>query len=182
MFKNKIKSPAKTSDVYELHERLVDQITMELAAHNTYLNMSVLFDEIGMFNLRDFAKKQAGEELEHAHKLMDFLSDIGVVYQIGKIPNCAIRLLDESTSPLETVKDLIVLGIGKETELGMYIKETYRLAKSVEPEIEQFLLWYVEEQVEEIAQLDDLLMQFQICGNNLLLLDNSDFVRGLLAD
>lgn len=181
MFDNKVRSPAKTSETEELHKRLVDQISMELAAHNTYLNMSVLFDYVGVFNLGDFAKKQAKEELEHANKLMDFLSDIGVVYQIGSLPTCEIDLLHEA-NPIKIVEILIGLGLSKERNLGNYIKDTYQAAKGLDAEIEQFLLWYVEEQVEEVAQFDDLMTQFSICGGNLLILDNSDFVKQLLED
>lgn len=181
MFENKIKSPAKTSDIHNLHKRLVDQITMELVAHNAYLNMSVLFDHVGVFNLRDFAKKQAKEELEHANKLMDFLSDIGVIYQIGPLPTCEIDLLHES-NPIKIVEILISLGLSKERNLGYYIKDTYQAAKGLDSEIEQFLLWYIEEQVEEVSQFDDLMTQFNICGGNLLILDNSDFVKQLLED
>lgn len=93
---------------------------------------------------------------------------------------CAINLLDEG-DPFEAVKLLVDMSKLREEELSSHIHETYKKAKELSPEIEHFLLWFVEEQVEEVALFSSLIAQVKLSGGNVLLLDNSDFVRQLLT-
>ena len=52
---------------------------------NLYLSMSVHFQKLGLNGSAHWMKKQAEEEMEHAHKMIDFTIDRGGDITIGQI-------------------------------------------------------------------------------------------------
>jgi len=59
-----------------LSEAFNAQVNAEMWSSNLYLSMSVYFQKAGLNGFAHWMKKQAAEELEHAHKLIDKLVDI----------------------------------------------------------------------------------------------------------
>lgn len=60
-----------------LSEAFNAQVNAEMWSSNLYLSMSVYFQKAGLNGFAHWMKKQAAEELEHAHKLIDYALDRG---------------------------------------------------------------------------------------------------------
>ena len=74
-----------------LSEAFNAQVNAEMWSSNLYLSMSVYFQKAGLNGFAHWMKKQAAEELEHAHKLIDYALDRGgdiTIGQIGGIRAC----------------------------------------------------------------------------------------------
>ncbi|HCC52366.1 MAG TPA: ferritin, partial [Porphyromonadaceae bacterium] len=73
----------------ELTEKLSnafnEQIKAEMWSSNLYLSMGVYFMDMGLNGCAHWMKKQAGEEMEHAHKLIDYSVKRGGKVVIGQI-------------------------------------------------------------------------------------------------
>ena len=68
-----------------LSEAFNAQVNAEMWSSNLYLSMSVYFQKAGLNGFAHWMKKQAAEELEHAHKLIDYALDRGGDITIGQI-------------------------------------------------------------------------------------------------
>lgn len=69
----------------KLAEAFNAQVNAEMWSSNLYLSMSVYFQKIGMLGFAHWMKLQAAEELDHAHKLIDYALDRGGDITIGQI-------------------------------------------------------------------------------------------------
>ena len=69
----------------KLSEAFNAQVNAEMWSSNLYLSMAVYFQKAGLSGFVHWMKKQAGEELEHAHKLIDYALDRGGDITIGQI-------------------------------------------------------------------------------------------------
>ena len=67
-----------------LSEAFNAQVNAEMWSSNLYLSMSVYFQKAGLNGFAHWMKKQAAEELEHAHKLIDYALDRGGDITIGQ--------------------------------------------------------------------------------------------------
>ena len=56
----------------KLSEAFNAQVNAEMWSSNLYLSMSVHFQKLGLNGFAHWMKKQAEEEMEHAHKMIDF--------------------------------------------------------------------------------------------------------------
>ena len=69
----------------KLSEAFNAQVNAEMWSSNLYLSMSVHFQKLGLNGFAHWMKKQAEEEMEHAHKMIDFTIDRGGDITIGQI-------------------------------------------------------------------------------------------------
>ena len=69
----------------KLSEAFNAQVNAEMWSSNLYLSMSVHFQKLGLNGFAHWMKKQAEEEMEHAHKMIDFAIDRGGDITIGQI-------------------------------------------------------------------------------------------------
>ena len=72
-----------------LSEAFNAQVNAEMWSSNLYLSMSVYFQKAGLNGFAHWMKKQAAEELEHAHKLIDYALDRGGDITIGQLVDIA---------------------------------------------------------------------------------------------
>lgn len=66
-----------------------EQVEAEMWSSNLYLSMSIYFQKAGLNGCAHWMRKQAEEEMEHAHKMIDFAIDRGgdiVINQINVVP------------------------------------------------------------------------------------------------
>ena len=54
-----------------------EQVEAEMWSSNLYLSMSIYFQKAGLNGCAHWMRKQAEEEMEHAHKMIDFAIDRG---------------------------------------------------------------------------------------------------------
>ena len=131
-------------------DQLNVQITNELAAHNQYLACAVYYDAQTMPQMAAFFYGQALEERDHAMMMVQYLLDSDAPVELGAIP--------AAVSGFEDVVAPVALALDQERRVTEQIHDLFRIAREeVDFASEQFMSWFVKEQVEEVATISDLL-------------------------
>jgi len=139
-----------------------DQIGMEFGAMLQYTAISAHFAGETLTELSQLFAKQAEEEKEHAHKFIQFVVDIG-----GRV---AIPSLPAPQAHFKFAEDAVKLSLEQEIKVTKAINELVALAKEERDFItDNFLQWFVQEQLEEVSSMQDLLSIVQRAGEGNLL-------------
>jgi ferritin len=131
-------------------ERLNTQIGNEFGASQQYIAIAVHYDAETLPRLAAFFYAQALEERNHAMMMVRYLLDAGVD---ATIPGVA--------APRTTFGDIVepvALALEQERRVSDQIGELAGIARQEGDFLsEQFVLWFLKEQVEEVATMSDLL-------------------------
>jgi ferritin len=131
-------------------EALNAQIGNELAAHNQYLACAVHYDAETMPRMAAFFYAQALEERDHAMMMVQYLLDIDAPVVIPGVEAPAATFAD--------VVGPVALALEQEKRVTEQINGLLRIAREESDfASEQFLQWFIKEQVEEVATMSDLL-------------------------
>lgn len=131
-------------------EQLNAQIGNELAAHNQYLACAIWYDAQTMPNMAAFFYAQALEERSHAMMMVQYLLDADA--------DVTIPALDGTTSDFADVVAPVALALEQEKRVTSQINELTKIAREeVDFASEQFMAWFIKEQVEEQATIGALL-------------------------
>jgi ferritin len=131
-------------------ERLNEQIAYEFAAHQQYVANAVHYDGETLPRLATFFYAQAVEERNHAMMMVQYLLDADVEVRIPGIegPKTDFRDLAEP----------VQIALDQERRVSDQIAELARLARDGGDLLsEQFMQWFLKEQVEEVATMSALL-------------------------
>ena len=131
-------------------QALNEHIADEFAAHQAYLAAAVYYDDLTMPRMASFFYRQALEERNHAMMIVKYLLDIdGEV----TIPGVA--------APQNGFADLVApvrMALEQERKVTQQFNELTSLARDANDfQGEQFLQWFLKEQVEEVSLMGDLL-------------------------
>jgi ferritin len=134
--------------------RFTDQLNLqignEFAAHNQYLACAVYFDALTMPQMAAFFYGQALEEREHAMMMVRYLLDTDAAVQIPGVP-APVSDFDDVVAPVR-------LALEQERAVTDQVNELVRIAREENDYAsEQFMQWFIKEQVEEVATMSDLL-------------------------
>jgi bacterioferritin B len=130
--------------------RLNEQIGHELAAHNQYLSCAVHYDALTLPQMAAFFYGQALEERAHALMMVQYLLDTDVPVLIPGV-EAPVASFDGVVAPVE-------LALAQERRVAEQIDELLRIAREESDfASEQFMQWFIKEQVEEVATMSDLL-------------------------
>jgi bacterioferritin B len=130
--------------------QLNEQIGHELAAHNQYLACAVHYDALTMPRMAAFFYAQALEERDHAMMMVRFLLDTDA--------DVAIPALPAPQSGFADVVEPVALALEQERRVTTQINALVATAREeLDFAAEQFMQWFVKEQVEEVATVSDLL-------------------------
>ncbi|WP_121258022.1 ferritin [Nocardioides ferulae] len=134
--------------------RFVDQLNVqignELAAHNQYLACAVYYDALTMPRMAAFFYAQAVEEREHAMMMVQYLLDTDTEVRFPGV--------EAPVSGFEDVVAPVALALEQEKRVTGQINELLRIAREEHDYAsEQFMQWFIKEQVEEVATMSDLL-------------------------
>jgi ferritin len=131
-------------------EALNAQIGNELAAHNQYLACAVHYDAETMPQMAAFFYAQALEERDHAMMMVRYLLDTDAEVTIPGVE-----------APVATFADVVApvrLALDQEKRVTEQVNGLLRIARDESDfASEQFLQWFIKEQVEEVATMTDLL-------------------------
>ena len=131
-------------------EQLNAQIGNELAAHNQYLACAVYYDALTMPRMAAFFYGQALEERAHATMMIQYLLDTDSDVVIPGVE-----------APRNSFGDLVApvaLALDQEKRVTDEINGLLRTAREESDfASEQFMQWFIKEQVEEVAKMSDLL-------------------------
>ena len=136
-----------------------DQINAEIYSSYLYYSMAAYFDDINLTGFSKWMKVQAEEELIHVKKMFDFVCE-----RDGRVILAAIDAPPtEWNSPLDALKNV--------HSHEQYV--TDRINKIVDLAISEsdhatnnFLQWFIAEQVEEEASASGLVKQLEFIKDN----------------
>ncbi len=126
------------------------QIGNELAAHNQYLACAIHYDAETMPRMAAFFYGQALEERDHAMMMVQYLLDIDA--------DVAMPGVEAPTTSFGDVVEPVALALEQEKRVTEQVNDLLRIAREESDfASEQFLQWFIKEQVEEVATMTDLL-------------------------
>ena len=143
----------------KMNEALCQQANRELYSSYLYLSMSYYFESIKMEGFAHWMRLQAGEELVHTMKMLDYVAESG-----GRARMLAVEAPQSDWgSPLQAFQHVweherIVTGL---IHALMGVAEEEKDGATG-----QFLQWYVKEQVEEEESSDAVLSLVKSAGND----------------
>jgi bacterioferritin B len=135
-------------------ERFVDalnaQIAREFFAAHQYLAVGIYYAAETFPRLAAFFYAQAEEERGHAMKMVNYLLDRGAEADVGGVEPPR-RSFADHVEPLQ-------IALEQERQVTVRIGELFEIARETRDyQSEQFMQWFLEEQVEEESTMQDLL-------------------------
>jgi ferritin len=144
---------------------LNEQIANEFAASQQYIGAAVYYDSETMPRLAAFFYRQAVEERNHAMIMVQYLLDAGEEVRIPDIKSQQTRY-DDVVGPVR-------MALEQEKRVTDEINALFKLARdNGDFRAEQFLTWFVKEQVEEVSSMTDLLNVAERARNNPLMAED----------
>jgi bacterioferritin B len=157
------------------YEKLLqEQIRNEFTASQQYVAVAVWFDDQDLPRLAAHFYKQSLEERNHAMMMVQYLLDKGIRPHIPSV--------GEVRSDFTTALDPLELALAQEITVTKQVETLARTARDESNYIgEQFMQWFLKEQVEEVAAMTTLVNVAKRAGDNLFHLE--DFLaREIVGD
>lgn len=149
----------------ELEEGINAQIGREFGASLQYYNLAAYFDSDDLPQLADFFYRQAEEEKVHALKFLHYIVDAGGQVRIPAVEGPVFDIASAETAAQ--------MALDWEVEVTNQINALMDLAVAQNDHIAQdFLRWFVTEQLEEISTMSRLLKVIERAGSNLLFVED----------
>ncbi len=131
-------------------ERLNHQIAYEFAASQQYIANAVYYDAETLPRLAAFFYAQAVEERNHAMMMVEYLLDSDSVVTIPGV--------DAPETAFSDVVAPVALALEQERRVSDQIGELMGVAREESDFLsEQFVQWFLKEQVEEVSTMSSLL-------------------------
>ncbi len=141
----------------KLLAKLNEQITHEFYSAHYYLAMAAYFKKEDLDGFANFFIVQAEEERFHAMKFFEFINDQGEEAVITGFKN--------PKRDFQSVEEIFNLALEHEKLVSSLINDLMSMAQEEKhyPSI-SFLQWFIDEQVEEEANMGKLLSQVKRVG------------------
>jgi bacterioferritin B len=147
----------------KLNAAFNDEIGLELFASNQYLNMAAYLEGIPLKKLAALFMKQSEEERGHGLKFVKYLNDVG-----GTV---TIPTIDAPKATFKSVEEVIAKSLEWEAEVTGRINAMMTMAIAEKDyAAQEFLQWFVKEQVEEMSTMDNLLKIVKLSGERSLIM------------
>ncbi len=135
------------------------QINAELYSSYLYVAMGMYFESVDMSGAAKWMNSQAQEELVHADKFMKYVNLRGgrvILAAIGKPP-----------VEWKSVLDTFEAALDHERKVSSMINDLVTLAREENDHMtDNFLQWYVAEQVEEEASAGEVVRKLKLIGDS----------------
>ncbi|KQS66117.1 ferritin [Modestobacter sp. Leaf380] len=130
--------------------QLNEQIGNEFAAHQQYVACAVYYDQQTMQQTAQLFFDQAAEERSHAMMMVRYLLDADAEVRIPALP-----------APINDFSDVvapIALALEQEKRVTEQVNQLTAIARRENDfASDQFMQWFIKEQVEEVSKMSDLL-------------------------
>lgn len=147
----------------ELNKAFNEEIGRELFASHQYIAIASYFDGRALKKLAALFFKQSEEEREHAMKFVEYLNDVN-----GKVE---VPAVDAPKSDFQSAEEAVRLALEWELDVTKHINDLMTLAvEQKDYAAQEFLDWFVKEQVEEVSTMQDLLQIVQQVGEHYLIM------------
>jgi ferritin len=155
-----------------MNEKMIDalnsQLNAELYSSYLYLSMGTYFESMDMSGFSNWMRVQAQEELSHAMKIHDFVIQRG--------DRVILTRIDSPPTEWESAVDAFEHVYAHEQKVTGLINQLVNLALSLgDHATNNFLQWFVAEQVEEEESSSGVLKKVKMANDSLsalLMLDN----------
>lgn len=141
----------------KLEKAMNVQINKEMFSEYLYMAMSAWLESENLNGFANFFKVQAQEERFHAMKIWNFVNERG-----GRV------LLEELKKPqndFESALQIFEMALDHEKFISKSINELMDLAiEEKDHASTSFLNWFIDEQVEEEASMDDMIAKLKLLG------------------
>lgn len=149
----------------KFHALVQEQIYHEFTAAQQYIAVAVYFDGEDLPQLAKFFYAQAVEERNHAMMLVQYLLDRGIPVEIPGV--------DAVRNHFDAPRDALALTLDQERTVTEQISRLTSVARDEGDHLgEQFMQWFLREQVEEVSLMTRLLRVADRAGKNLFELEN----------
>lgn len=146
---------------------LNEQINAEQYSAFLYLSMSAWLDDKGLSGFANWMYVQYQEELTHANKFFNYINE-----RSGRVE---VKAIEQVPTEFESVIDIVEKTLEHERKVSGLINRLVDIAVEERDHAAQsFLQWFVDEQVEEEANVEELLDSLKLTkgeGNGLFMLD-----------
>ena len=150
----------KETNHTKFHALLRDQIRNEFNASQQYIATAVYFANVDLPQLAKHFYAQSVEERNHAMMIVQYFLDRDITVELTGVDG-AKTVFTDAREPIalalaqeETVTEQVVNLASTAREEGDYVGE-------------QFMQWFIKEQVEEVAKMRTLLNVADRAGHNL---------------
>ncbi|CCH27440.1 ferritin [Actinosynnema sp. NPDC047251] len=154
--------PARAS---RFHELLQEQVRHEFTASQQYTAIAVWYDNQDLPRLAAHFYAQALEERNHAMMIVQYLLDSDLKVTVPGV--------DEVRNDFSSAREPVELALQQERTVTDQIVALARTARDEGDYLgEQFLQWFLKEQVEEVASMSTLLTVVDRAEGNLFHVEN----------
>jgi len=151
----------------KLQDAINDQINKELYSEYLYFSMAAYLERIGLLGFSNFMRVQAQEEHVHGVKFYEYLLE-----RQGKV---ILQSIDAPQPDFESPKAVFEDTYAHEHFITESINNLMTLAiEEKDYAAQSFLKWFIDEQVEEEATMDNILTQIKLIsgdGKGMFMLD-----------
>ncbi|MDO5615182.1 MAG: ferritin [Cruoricaptor ignavus] len=143
----------------KITELINEQITAEQYASQLYLSMSAWFSGRDLEGIANYFRVQSKEELMHADKMFDYLSDVGGEIVIGEVA--------KPPHEFSNAQEIFEKALEHEQ---LVTKSICNIMKAATDENDfatiSFLQWFINEQVEEESSASLLVSKIKMTKDN----------------
>lgn len=140
-------------------ELMQKQVRNEFTASQQYLAVAVWFDGQDLPQLAGHFYRQALEERNHALMLVKYLLDRDLPVEVTGV--------DDVRNAFSTPVEPVNLALEQEKTVTSQIEALFKAARDENDAMgEQFMLWFLKEQVEEVASMKTLLTICERAGSD----------------
>ena len=142
-----------------LAKRMNYQINREIYSGYLYLGMASYADSLALKGFSNWFKHQFKEEMEHADKMWDYLNNQGI--------RVMMEAIETPPQDFSSAPELFEKTLAHEKNVTKLIHELVDVAKQEnDTETENFLDWFVKEQIEEEATPAGIINRIDKAGRD----------------
>lgn len=143
----------------KLVEKLNWQVNRELYSAYFYLGMATYAASMGLKGLSNWFDLQAKEEVAHAEKIYNYVNNHGI--------RVVLKGIEEPPQDFTGARDLFDRTLKHEKRVSEMIDDLVKLSKEEKNKTtEDFLQWFVKEQVEEEEHAGEALEKINKAGED----------------
>ena len=149
----------------DFHALLNEQIGHEFGASQQYIAIAVWYDQQTLPRLAAHFYRQAIEERNHAMMIVQFLMDTD--------RKVTVSGAEAPRNDFSSIEEPVAVALEQEKRVTSQINGITAAARSEQDfQGEQFMQWFLKEQVEEVSSMSDLLRTCERAGGNELQIED----------
>lgn len=144
------------------------QVGKELGAAQQYLAIAVWFDQRDLPRMATYFYRRSSKKRDDALRIMQYMMDGNIKVEIPDVPT----VRNDFTQP----RELVALAVAQERSATAEVAALTRTVRADGDYLgEQFMRWFLAEQVDAVSQLSTLLSVLDRADGNLF--DVEDFLK-----